>query len=59
MHKKILEKTAKKLSADAKHYHKEAAHAKGKKKKHDKVEEKEAKKASKITNRLAKKAHEY
>ena len=59
MHKKILQKAAKALSKDANHYHTEAKHAKGVKKKHEKVEEHEAKSASKDLKKRAKKAHEY
>ena len=44
MHKKIMEKCSKKLMKDAKHYEKNASSTKSKvKKKHDHVEEKEAK----------------
>ena len=59
MHKKIMEKASKALSKDAKKYHKEAAHAKGVKKKHEKIEEREAKKGAKVMKKMAKKAHEY
>lgn len=59
MHRKIMQSAAKKLSADAKKYHKEAAHAKGTKKKHEKVEEKEARSAASMLKKKAKKAHEY
>ncbi len=59
MHKKIMEKAAKALSKDAKHYAKEAHTAKGKKKKHEMVEKKEAVSAAKDLKKRAKKAHEY
>lgn len=59
MHKKIMEKAAKNLSKDAKHYKNDAKHAKGAKKKHDKVELKEALSAAKDLKKRAKKAHEY
>lgn len=59
MHKKIEMKAAKALEKDAKKYHKEAAHAKGKKKMHEKVEEKEAKSAAKDLKKRVRKAHEY
>ena len=59
-HVKIMKKAASKLKADAKKYHKEAAHAKSKvKKKHEKVEEREALSASKDLRKRARKAHEY
>lgn len=48
MHKKIMEKAEKALKKDAKHYEKEAKHTKSKtKKKHERVEEHEAKSAAK------------
>jgi len=59
MHKKIEMKAAKALKRDASKYHEDAKHAKGVKKKHDKVEEKEAKSASKMLMKKAKHAHEY
>ena len=59
MHKKIMERTAKKLDADAAKYAKKASAATGIKKKHEKVEEKEAKSAAKDLKKRAKKAHEY
>lgn len=59
MHKKIMKKAAKKLDADAKHYAKEAAHAKGAKKKHELVEKREAASAAKDLKKRARKAHEY
>lgn len=59
MHKKIMERASKALKKDAAHYSKEAKHAKGIKKKHDKVEEKEAKSAAKDLLRRSKRAHEY
>lgn len=59
MHKKILEKAASKLKKDASKYHKEASHAKGKKKMHEKVEEKEAKGAASRLKKMSKRMHEY
>lgn len=59
MHKKIMIKAAKALDKDAKKYHVEVKHAKGAKKKHEKVEEKEARKGAKVMKKMAKKAHEY
>ena len=59
VHKRIMTAAAKKLDKDAKKYHKEAAHAKGVKKKHEKVEEKEAKSGAKVMRRMARKAHDY
>lgn len=59
MHKKIMKKCAEELNKDAKHYAHDAKHDKGIKKKHDKVEEHEAKSASKDLKHRAKKAHEY
>lgn len=61
-HKKILEKAAKALDKDAKHYKKEerkdAKHHNAAKLKHHEVERKEALSASKDMKRRAKKAHE-
>jgi hypothetical protein len=60
MHKKIMEKCADKLDKDASGYAKKEKHAKTKtKKKHEAVEKKEAKSASKDLKSRAKKAHEY
>ncbi len=59
MHRKIMKEAAKKLSADAKHYKSEMKHESGTKKKHEKIEMKEALSASKDMKRRAKKAHEY
>ena len=59
MHKHIMEKAAKALSKDAKHYQSEEKHSHGVKKKHEKVEEKEALSAAQAMKRRAKKAHEY
>lgn len=59
MHKAIMKKAAKALTKDAKHYAKEAAHAKGSKRKYEKIEQKEAASAAKDLKRRAKKAHEY
>lgn len=58
-HKKIEMKAAKELRRDASKYHKEAKSAHGIKKKHEKIEEKEAKSAAKMLEKKAKKAHEY
>jgi len=54
-----MKKCAGKLMKDAKHYSKEAAHSKGTKKKHEKVEEKEARSAAKDLKKRARSAHEY
>lgn len=60
MHKKIMKKAAQALTKDAKHYEVNAKHAKTKvKKKHEMVEEHEAKSAAKDLKHRAKKAHEY
>ena len=59
MHKKIMQKASKALEKDAAHYAKEAKHAKGKHKKEELVERKEADKGAKVMKRMAKKAHEY
>lgn len=60
MHKKIEKKCAMKLEKDANKYAKEAKHAKSPiKKKHDKIEEKEARGAARDMKMRAKKAHEY
>lgn len=60
MHKKIMKKAAKALDKDAKHYKKEAIHAKTKaKKKHEMTEEREAHAASKDMKKRSTKAHEY
>ena len=60
MHKKIMTSAAKKLEKDASKYAKEAKHAKSPaKKKHERVEEKEARAASLDMKKRAKKAHEY
>lgn len=59
MHKKIEIKAAKALKRDAAKYHEKAKKEKGVKKKHEKVEEREAKSASKMLTKKAKKAHEY
>lgn len=59
-HKHILEKASKALAKDAKHYISDEKKTKSPiKKKHDRVEHKEAAKDAKITKKLAKKAHEY
>lgn len=58
-HVKIMEKASKALTKDAKHYKKEASHAKGTKKKHEMVEMHEAASAAKDLKKRAKKAHEY
>ena len=60
MHKKIEKRAAKALEKDAKHYSHEMKNAKSPiKKKHEKVEMKEAKHGAKVLKKLAKKAHEY
>jgi len=60
MHKKIEMKASKALKADAEKYAKEAKHAKSPtKKKHEHIEEKEARSASRMLKAKAKKAHEY
>ena len=59
MHKKIMEKAAKKLKKDASKYKKEAAHEKNPgKKKHEKMEQKEAMSAATSLKKMAAKAHE-
>ncbi len=60
MHKAIEKKAAKALEKDADKYKKEAKHAKSpEKKKHEHIEEKEARSASLMLKKKAKKAHEY
>ena len=60
MHKKIMEKASLKLKKDASKYAKDAKHTKSAiKKKHDKIEEKEARGAAKDMSKRARKAHEY
>ena len=59
MHKKIMDKAAKALSKDAAKYKSREKHETGIKKKHDKVEEKEASSAAKDMKKRSKKAHEY
>ena len=59
MHKKILSKCATKLEKDAKKYSKEATHSKGKHKKEELVEKKEAMSASKDLKRRARSSHEF
>lgn len=60
MHKKIMEKCSKKLMKDAEHYKKDEKKTKSPlKKKHDKVEKKEAMSAAKDLKMRSKKAHEY
>ncbi len=60
MHKKIMTKASKALKKDAKHYAAEIKHEKNpKKKKHDKIEKKEALSAAKDMKKRAAKAHEY
>jgi len=59
MHKKIMQKASKALKKDAENYGKEAKHAKGKHKKEEMIEKKEALSASKDIKKRAKKAHEY
>ena len=61
-HKKIMEKAAKALSKDAKHYKTEEKmdmkHHSKEKLKHHKMEEKEAKSAAKDLKKRVRKAHE-
>jgi hypothetical protein len=59
VHKKIMEKASKALEKDASHYAKKAKHAHGIKKKHEMIEEREAKSAAKDLKKRAKSAHEY
>jgi hypothetical protein len=59
MHKKIMSECSKKLMKDVDHYKKEEKSSHGIKKKHEKVEEKEALSAAQAMKRRAKKAHEY
>lgn len=63
MHKKIMAKTAKKLDKDAAHYkheeHEAKKHHNKIKAKHEHVEMKEAKSASKDLKKRVKSSHEY
>jgi hypothetical protein len=60
IHKKIMEKAAKALSKDAHHYAQKIKTAKTPlQKKHEMIEEKEAKSASKDMKKRAAKAHEF
>ena len=60
MHKKIEMKAASALKKDADKYKKEASKAKSpEKKKHEHIEEKEARSASRMLKKKAKEAHEY
>lgn len=60
MHKKIMAKAAKDLEKDAYHYAKEEKHTKNPvKKKHEKIEKKEASNAAKDLKMRVKKAHEF
>lgn len=60
MHKKIMAKAAQKLEKDAKKYVMKAKMAKSPvKKKHEMVEEREAKSAAKDLKKRARQAHEY
>lgn len=60
MHKKIMQKASKALEKDAMHYAKKMKTAKSPlKKKHEKIEMKEACSASKDMKKRAKMAHEY
>lgn len=59
MHKKIMARAATALKKDAEKYAKEAKHAKGKHKKEELIERKEALSASKDMAKRSKKAHEY
>jgi hypothetical protein len=58
-HVKIMEKASKALAKDAKHYESEEKHDKGIKKKHDKIEHREALSAAQALKKRAKKSHEY
>jgi len=58
-HKHIMEKASKALKKDAKHYSEEMKHDKGIKKKHDRVEMKEALSAAQAMKKRARKSHEY
>jgi hypothetical protein len=59
MHKKIMQKAAKSLDKDAAHYADEAKHSKGKHKKEEMIERKEAKSAAKDLKKRIKHSHEY
>lgn len=59
VHKKIMERAASALKKDAEKYSKEAKHAKGKHKKEEMIERKEALSASRDLKKRARKAHEY
>jgi len=59
MHQRIMKKASKALEKDAAKYSKEAKHAKGKHKKEELIERKEALSAAKDLKNRAKKAHEY
>ena len=59
MHKMIMEKASKALKKDAAKYASKAKKETGVKKKHERVEEKEARSASRDMKMRAKKAHEY
>lgn len=59
MHKKIMKKAARSLEKDAAHYKKEASHAKGKHKKEELVERREALSAAQDLKKRTKRAHEY
>lgn len=60
MHKKIMLKASKALKKDAAYYAKEEKHAKSPaKKKHERVEKKEALSAARDLKSRAKRAHEY
>lgn len=58
-HVKIMKKAANELEKDAKKYDEKSKHDKGKKKKHEIIEEREAKSAAKAMKKRAKSAHEY
>lgn len=58
-HKRIMQKASKDLKKDAKKYKEKMNHEHGVKKKHEKVEMKEAMSASKSMKKRALKAHEY
>jgi len=60
MHKKIMQRAATALKKDAKSYERKATAAHStKKKKNERIEEKEALSAAKDLKKRAKKAHEY
>lgn len=54
-----MRRAAKALEKDARHYAVKAKHAKGKKKRHEMIEEREAESAAKDLKKRAKRAHEF